>query len=198
MPGYRVIPDDQIATIVTMLEMTERPRPRPLPDASLRLVRWERPAAAKYRALFRRVGARWLWFSRLVMDDGALCAIIHDPRVEIYAAVDWAGIEVGMLELDFRTGGACEIGYFALVPELAGQGLGRWLMAQALALAWRGDVRRVWLHTCTLDHPRALGFYRAQGFVATGRAVETFADPRVTGALPMDAAPQVPLLARTR
>ncbi|PZQ62097.1 MAG: GNAT family N-acetyltransferase [Sphingomonas taxi] len=178
--------------------MAARPRPRAMPDAPLRLVRWTAPAPEKYRALFRRVGARWLWFSRLVMDDAALVAIVHDPLVEVHAAVDRAGIEVGMIELDFRTPGACEIGYFALVPELAGRGLGRWLMAQALARAWRPGIGRVWLHTCTLDHPSALGFYRAQGFVATGRTVETFADPRATGVLPADAAPQVPLLARTR
>jgi GNAT superfamily N-acetyltransferase len=196
--GLSRVADDQVATIVTTLEMTARPRPRPLPDASLRLVRWERPGPERYRALFRRVGAPWLWFSRLVLDDAALVAIVHDPRVEVYAAVDRTGIEVGMLELDFRTPGACEIGYFALVPELAGRGLGRWLMAQALGLAWRDAVARVWLHTCTLDHHGALGFYRAQGFVATGRTVETFADPRVSGVLPRDAAPQVPLLARTR
>ena len=192
------IPDDHLATVVTTLEMAARPRPRAMPDAPLRLVRWTAPAPEKYRALFRRVGARWLWFSRLVMDDAALVAIVHDPLVEVHAAVDRAGIEVGMIELDFRTPGACEIGYFALVPELAGRGLGRWLMAQALARAWRPGIGRVWLHTCTLDHPSALGFYRAQGFVATGRTVETFADPRATGVLPADAAPQVPLLARTR
>lgn len=196
--GLNAVPDDHVATIVTTLEMTRRPRARALPDAPLRLVRWERPAPESYRALFRRVGAPWLWFSRLVMDDAALVAIVHDPAVEVHAVLDRAGIEVGMLELDFRTGGACEIGYFALVPELAGRGLGRWFMARALALAWRGGVERVWLHTCTLDHPRALGFYRAQGFVAVRRTVETFADPRVLGVLPADAAPQVPLLARTR
>jgi ribosomal protein S18 acetylase RimI-like enzyme len=52
----------------------------------------------------------------------------------------------------------------------------------------------VWVHTCTLDHPSALGFYRRHGFTAIGRAVETFTDPRVLGVLPMDAAPQIPLL----
>lgn len=196
--GLIPLRDDEVAAIVTTLEMTERPKPRPMPQSPLRLARWEAPSPAKYRALFHRVGAPWLWFSRLAMDDAALGAIIRDPGIEVFAAIDRAGIEVGMLELDFRTRGQCEIGYFGLVPELAGKRHGRWLMAEALARGWRGDVSRLWVHTCTLDHPSALNFYRAQGFVAIRRTIETFADPRVTGLLPADIAPQVPMLARRR
>lgn len=188
------IPDGHVGAIVTSLEMRTRPRPRPLPSAPFRLVRWQTPDSARYRALFERVGARWLWFSRLVMPDARLRAILDDPRVEVYAAVDRAGIEIGMLELDFRNAGACEIGFLALVPELAGKRHGDWLMAQALALGWRGDVARLWLHTCTLDHPGALGFYRRHGFTAFARSVETFPDPRLSGHLPRDCAPQIPLL----
>jgi GNAT superfamily N-acetyltransferase len=188
------VADDQIATVVTSLEMRARPRPRPLPESPLRLVRWAAPDPAKYRALFRRVGGPWLWFSRLVMDDARLTAIVHDPQVQVYAVVDRAGIEVGMLELDFRQPEACELGYVGLVPELTGKGHGNWLMAHALALAWAPGVGRVWVHTCTLDHPAALGFYRRHGFTAYKRTVETFADPRLAGILPADAAPQIPCL----
>jgi hypothetical protein len=67
-------------------------------------------------------------------------------------------------------------------------------MAHALMRAWRAEVTRVWVHTCTLDHPSALGFYRASGFVPFARAVETFPDPRLSGHLPREAAPHVPLL----
>jgi GNAT superfamily N-acetyltransferase len=196
--GLTRVADDQLATVVTTLEMTRRPPLRPMPASPLRLVRWERPAPEKYRALFRRVGAPWLWYSRLAMDDAALTAIVHDAGVQVYAAIDAAGIEVGMVELDLRRAGECELSYFALIPELAGRGLGRWLMAEAMARAWTKGVERVRVNTCTLDHPRALGFYRAQGFVAVARTVETFADPRVAGILPEDAAPQVPLLIRAR
>ncbi len=196
--GLTHLPADQIAAVVTSLEMRRRPPLRPVPDSPLRLVRWARPEPEKYRALFRRVGARWLWFSRLVMDDAALTAIVHDTQVQVFAAVDRAGVEVGMVELDFRSAGTCEIGYFALVPELTGQAHGRWLMAETLARAWVAGVNRVWLHTCTLDHPSALNFYRAQGFTPVRRTIETFTDPRVTGALPADVAPQLPLLAPTR
>jgi hypothetical protein len=64
-----------------------------------------------------------------------------------------------------------------------------------LAFAWRKDVRRVWVHTCTLDHPAALPFYRRHGFVPTKRTLETFFDPRLLGLLPMETAPQIPCLA---
>lgn len=188
--------EGELAAVVTSLEMRAPPRLRPLPASPLRLVRWAAPKPAAYRALFARVGAPWLWFSRLVPDDAGLGAIIADPAVEVHAAVDRAGIEVGLLELDFRVPQSCEIAFFGLVPELTGRGLGRWLMAEALARAWRPGVGRVWLHTCTLDHPSALGFYRAQGFQPFARAIERFADPRAAGLLPVEAAPQIPLLVR--
>jgi len=184
----------ELAAVVTSLEMRERPKPRPLPASPLRLIHWREPTPDGYRTLFRRVGAPWLWFSRLLLSDDALLAIIRDPRVDIYAVADRAGVEIGMLELDFRETGECEIGFFGLVPELTGKGHGNWLMAQALALGWRRDVKRMWVHTCTLDHPGALGFYRRNGFIPFARAVETFADPRLIGILPRDAAPQTPLI----
>jgi GNAT superfamily N-acetyltransferase len=190
------VPDDRLATVVTTLEMRERPRPAPLPPSDLRLARWREPRPEAYRALFRRVGAPWLWYSRLAMDEAALLAIIGDPAVEVYAAIDRAGVEVGFLELDFRHTGACELSYFGLVPEVVGRGNGRWLMAHALGAAWRPGLERVWVHTCTLDHPSALPFYRRCGFVAVGRTLETFPDPRIIGLLPADAAPQIPCLSR--
>lgn len=190
------VANDQIATIVTSLEMRERPRPAPIPPAPLRLVPWKAPTPEAYRTLFRRVGEPWLWFSRLVMSDAELTAIIHDPAVAIYAVTDPRGVEVGLLELDFRALPDCELSFLGLVPGLTGKGLGQWLMAQAKSLAWRKDVTRFWVHSCTLDSPGAIGFYRKAGFVPYKRQVETFADPRLIGVLSRDAAPHVPLLAQ--
>ena len=184
----------KLATIVTHLEMRQRPRPRPMKAVPLRLKRWQTPSIEKYRLLYRRVGEPWLWFSRLQMSDDMLTAIIHDPAVEIFAVLDPQGIEIGLLELDFRKAGECEVAFFGLIPPLTGQGFGGWLMAQALALAWRAGVERVWVHTCTLDDPRALGFYIAQGFVPTAREIEVLDDPRLTGLIPRNAAPHVPVI----
>jgi GNAT superfamily N-acetyltransferase len=185
----------EIGTIVTSLEMTSRPPLRAMPISDFRLERWSAPTPAKYRTLFRRVGEPWLWFSRLELDDDSLVAIIHDPKVRIWAVVDRQGIEVGILELDFREYGQCEVAFFGLVPELAGKGHGKWMMAMALQLAWsEPGVERIWVHTCTLDGPGALAFYIRSGFVPCQRQIETFPDPRLTGLIPRDAAPQIPLI----
>jgi GNAT superfamily N-acetyltransferase len=173
--------------------MREAPK-LPVPASDLALRRIERPHPDSYRALFRRVGAPWLWFSRLTMTDEKLTAILHDPAVELYAVEDSSGDDVGMVELDFRQASECELAFLGLVPELAGKGHGRWLLAESLRLAWREGVSRVHVHTCSLDHPAALAAYCRAGFVAVRRAVERFPDPRLVGILPLDCAPQVPVL----
>jgi GNAT superfamily N-acetyltransferase len=180
-----------VGAVVTYLEMTARPLPRPLPTSHLRLKPWPNPDPAKYRLLFRRVGTPWLWYSRLLMDDTRL----RNEMGEVHAVLDAAGIEVGMLELDFRGESECLIRFLGLVPELAGQGHGDWLFAETMRLAWRPGVRRLAVHTCTLDHPAALPAYLKAGFTAHGRAFESFPDPRLAGILPADAAPQLPVLA---
>ena len=186
------LPGGELATVVTYLEMLEPPA-APVHASTLRLVRIAHPTTAQYRAIFRKIGAPWLWFSRLAMEDEKLGKIIGHSSVELYEVAAVEAV-VGMLELDFRERGQCEIAFVGLVPELSGQGHGRWLLAEALRLAWREGIARVHVHTCTLDHPAALSAYRRAGFTPYKRAVERFPDPRLLGILPMDCAPQLPVL----
>ena len=191
--SYDPLPDGHLAAVVTFLEIRERPFVA-VPESPLELKRIEVPQPEHYRELFRLVGAPWLWFSRLVMDDAHLASIIQHPKVELYAVLDEAGQEVGMVELNFREPHECELAFIGLIPQLSGIGHGRWLLAEAVRLAWREDVKRVHVHTCSLDHPAALSAYRRAGFVPFKRAIERFPDPRLLGVLPRDCAPQIPLL----
>lgn len=192
--GYLDLPPGRLATLVTYLEMTAPPPPRDVPHrADLVLRRWERPEPEAYRALYRRIGEPWLWFSRLLLDDSALVAILHDPGLEVYLPLR-DGAPIGILELDFRRAGECELAFFGLVPEAVGTGAGRWLMTRALERAWRPGIGRVWVHTCHLDHPQALDFYIRSGFRPYKRAIEVFEDPRLSGVLPREAAPRVPFV----
>jgi GNAT superfamily N-acetyltransferase len=191
--SYEPLPDEELAAVVTYLEMT-RPQDQLVPPSPLSLKRVEVPQPEHYRELLRLVGSPWLWFSRLIMDDAHLATIIQHPKVELDAVLDESGREVGMLELDFREPHECELSFIGLVLELAGKGHGRWLLAEAVRRAWREGVDRVHVHTCSLDHPAALAAYRRVGFVPFKRAIETFPDPRLLGILPKDCAPQIPLL----
>ena len=191
--SYEDVSNRDVVAVVTFLEMRESPSLE-IPPSPLSLRRMESPQAADYRELFRKVGSRWLWFSRLIMPDADLASIIQHPQVELFAVENEAGQSVGLLELDYREAGECELSFVGLVPELSGQGHGRWLLAEAVSRAWREGISRVHVHTCTLDHPAALAAYRRAGFTPYKRAIERFPDPRLIGALPRDSAPQVPLL----
>ena len=190
--SYEPVADGDLAAVVTYLEMTQRPSFDSL-QSTLQLRRVVDPTSDQYRALFRRVGEPWLWFSRLAMTDAELEAIIRHPDVELFEVAAVEAV-VGMLELDFREAGQCELAFVWLVPGLSGQGHGRWLLAEAIRHAWREGVDRVHVHTCSLDHPAALSAYRRAGFVPFKRAVERFRDPRLTGILPREAAPQIPVV----
>jgi GNAT superfamily N-acetyltransferase len=184
------VPRGHVGAVVTFLEMTApAPIAAPIPPSTLRLVRWEEADPARYRALFARVGARWLWFSRLAMDDAELSSKLG----EVHVVADGGGEDMGFVEFDYRAPGLCQIRFLGLVPALAGQGHGRWLFAETLKRAWAPGIERVQVHTCSLDHPAALPAYLRAGFSAYARAFESFPDPRLAGLLPRDCAPQIPL-----
>ncbi len=192
--GLHEVPAGRIAAVVTCLEMREPPQlPAVEPPPGTRLRHWQRPEPERYRELYRAVGERWLWFSRLLLSDEALRAILHDPAVEV-RVVETDGRAVGLLELDRRCFPEIELAFFGLVPACTGRGYGRWLIAEAVRLAFAHGPSRFWVHTCTLDHPAALPLYIRSGFTPYARFVEIAEDPRLTGLLSRDVAPHVPLI----
>ncbi len=192
--GFYDVPPGRLATVVTHLEMNAPAPPRPCkPATAARLEDQPAPTPRWYRDLFTRVGGHdWLWVSRLKLTDEQLAAIIGDARVEISALV-LNGRAEGLLELDFRRQGACELAFFGVTPALIGTGAGRFLMNQAIRRAWARPIRRFHVHTCTLDHPDALGFYRRSGFVPVSQQIEIDDDPRIGGEFARSAGPHVPV-----
>ena len=192
--GYTDLPAGKIASIVTFLQMCSPPRvERARGDPAWLLRQHPKPELDWYRTLFRAIGQDWMWFSRLQLSDNALRAIIHDPTVEVFA-LEVNGAEKGIVELDGRAMPDIEITFNGLSADMVGQGAGRFLMESALEIAWAHRPRRVLVHTCTLDHPRAMKFYLKSGFVPYKRAVEVADDPRLDGTFPETAAPQCPVI----
>ena len=188
--GLHGVPAGHLAAVVTHLEMREPPAPRPVPEAPGVALQREAMALGDYRDLFRQVGTPWLWSGMLERAAAEVAARLADPGVEIWI-LRRDGEALGLVELDRREAGNCEIAYFGLVPAASGAGLGRRMMEHAVRRAFADGPVRLHVHTCTLDAPGALGFYLRSGFVPVRQEVEVRLDPRGR-TLPRDAAPHLP------
>ena len=146
------------------LELTDPDQFRPVatgPAYELRQVAY--PTPELNRSLYSTVGAAWFWYERLSWSRDRWLAFLDRPEVATWVAyVD--GSPAGYFELEDQPGGSVEICYFGLLPAYIGQGLGGALLTDAVRAAWDRGASRVWLHTCSLDHPSALANYLARGF----------------------------------
>ena len=115
------------------------------------------------RFLYQLVGEDWEWVDRLSWSDEQWKAYAENENLRTWVAYH-KGSPAGYYELQKQNGGDVEIAHFGLAPKFIGQGFGGYLLSQAIKSAWKWKgTRRVWVHTCTLDHPSALQNYKARG-----------------------------------
>lgn len=190
--GYVQLPPGKLANAVTWLEVLA-PAPSGLaaPDG-LALRRLGPRDAELFQTLYRDIGQDWLWAGLIDKSAGDIALRLSRPDILSFVA-ETAGRPVGMLDLEVSGSGA-EVMYFGFLPSWTGRGAGAWLMDEAKRLSQAAGQRRLWLHTCNFDHPRAVAFYRRQGFTVYATGYEIMDDPRALGLLPRDAAPHVPMV----
>lgn len=117
------------------------------------------------------------------LDDAALEAIIHDPKVEIYVLYA-AGVPAGYAELDLRRKPDIELAYLGLIPEFIGQGLGAYLLHWSVDTAWQHAPGRLWTHICNFDHPKTLAVFQRAGFTPYKQEIKIIDDQRLKGLIP--------------
>jgi len=149
---------------ITHLEMTSPADAVPfVRERRLDVRRAEIPSPELSRWLYVAVGGPWWWHSRLTWSPEQWLAWLDRPEVETWLGYH-RGTPVGYFELEAQPGDQVELMYFGLLPTFIGRGFGAELLAAAVGRAWEIAGRRVWVHTCSLDHPSALGNYQARGF----------------------------------
>jgi ribosomal protein S18 acetylase RimI-like enzyme len=121
--------------------------------------------ASFYRYLYAEVGRAFRWTDRLRWTDETILTHLATPGLSLWL-LTWEAAPAGYVELKPDDEGSIEIAYFGLLPEYIGRGWGKYLLSEAVREAWRQRATRVWLHTCTLDHPAALPNYLRRGFRA--------------------------------
>lgn len=127
------------------------------------IMRAKSPTISFYKYLYTQVGKGFSWYNRLLMFDDELVKIITHPLVEIHVIYK-TGTPAGFCELDRRVEGETEISYFGIIPEYRRMGFGKIFLDWMLDYAWSKQPKRVWLHTCELDHKNALRLYLNAGF----------------------------------
>lgn len=155
---------EPVPTTVTFLEMHAEPLLNvPPPAKQIALIKASKPPVHYIRYLYDTVGADYLWIDRKRISDNDLAAAVHHEQYETYVLF-CEGSPAGFFELDARNMPEIELAYFGMFPEVAGMGLGKYLLAQAIKIAWSHNPTRFHVETCTLDHPAALPLYQKCGF----------------------------------
>lgn len=110
--------------------------------------------------MYAQVGAPWHWVDRLTWGPDDWQTWVSRPGYWL-ALVVIDGKPRGYVELVDET----RIAFLGIDADLAGQGIGRWLLTSAVRTALtRPETRELTVHTCSLDHPSALANYQARGF----------------------------------
>ena len=163
---------------ITYLEMHQKPINLPKNDNTKQvwIAKVNKPTLSFYRYLYFHIGEPWRWYERRILGDDDLRSIINDAGVSIHVLY-FDGSPAGYFELDARIDHQVELAYLGLFPEFIGRGLGSWLLDRALITAWKSQPSRVWVHTCSLDHPNALPCYRKAGFKIHREETISIRDP---------------------
>ena len=115
--------------------------------------------------LYKQIGQKHFWRDRLEWSDKIWIEYVSDVKLSTYILKDNEEI-VGYFELLFhKVKEEAEIAYFGILEDYFGQKLGGYLLSQAIKEAFKFNIKRVWLHTCSLDHKNALNNYLSRGMV---------------------------------
>ncbi len=155
----------QVPVTTFYLQMCSRAELRPsrLVRDDLHLVLVRPPLPELNRFFYTAVGGAWYWLDRLSWSYRRWLDYLERPELETWM-LTVNGVPAGYCELERQQDREVEVVYFGLLPRMVGQGLGGHLLTAMVERAWNWNVSRVWLHTCSLDHPSALSHYQARGF----------------------------------
>ena len=112
---------------------------------------------------YKNVGKDHKWIDRLVWSDTQWIDYVSNKNLRTFIFKKKDDL-VGFFELIFNPEKKeIEIAYFGLLEEYRNKKLGSYLLSQAIKKSFENNIKRVWLHTCSLDHKNALNNYIARG-----------------------------------
>ena len=127
------------------------------------LIKKIKPDFQLNKFFYKQVGKKHRWIDRLSWTDEKWINFISNKNLETYVISESEDL-IGFFELLYNPDlKETEISYFGLLEEYIVKGIGGYALSEAIKKAFEKNIKRVWLHTCTLDHPNALKNYIARG-----------------------------------
>ena len=112
---------------------------------------------------YKNIGKNHRWVDRLVWSDKQWIEYTSDKKVKTYILKKRNDL-AGYFELIFHKDlNEVEIAYLGLLNEYQNQNLGSHLLSSAIKKSFSEQTKRVWVHTCSLDHKNALNNYISRG-----------------------------------
>ena len=112
---------------------------------------------------YKNIGKKHHWIDRLIWDEKDWTQYVSDEKVKTYVLKKKEDL-VGYFELIIhKDKNEVEIAYLGLLEEYQNKRLGSHLLSSAIKNSFDCNPKRVWVHTCSLDHKNALTNYIARG-----------------------------------
>ncbi len=112
---------------------------------------------------YKNIGKKHKWVDRLSWSEEKWIKYVSSENVRTYV-FKFKNDLVGFFELIFHPEkNETEIAYFGILEEYQNKKLGAYLLTEAIKKSFQSDVKRVWVHTCSLDHKNALNNYISRG-----------------------------------
>ena len=112
---------------------------------------------------YKQIGSEHQWNDRLVWDDKKWINYVSNPNVFTFVLKDNEDI-AGFFEIIYhKEKSEMEIAYFGLLKDYMDKKLGAYILTEAIRISFSYKVKRVWVHTCSLDHKNALKNYLSRG-----------------------------------
>ena len=173
---------EEVTTTHLAMDSPAALRPRLVDDPHVRVDLVAPPNPQLNHALWMEIGIPFRWYSRLGWEHADWDRYVNGPSIQTWLGRK-AGAPFGYFELQHRRPpderAVTEIMFLGVFASCSGHGLGAHLLTHAVQRAWEiSGTERVYVHTCTGDHPAALANYEARGFSvdSTEKAIETIPD----------------------
>ena len=110
---------------------------------------------------YKNIGKNYHWVDRLVWTEKQWIKYTSNKKVKTYI-LKKQGDLAGYFELILHQN-EIEIAYLGLLEEYQNKKIGSFLLSSAIKNSFSYNTKRVWVHTCSLDHKNALNNYISRG-----------------------------------